>query len=140
MESKEITEAFKFLKRTYKYHEYDKRDGSIVNKILLDDGTIEHSKEEVDKLLRNIMKAAQLKPDQPLYNEPVPFPKLPELTTEECKVILEKLSYGKAIAFDGISSCLFTEENRTKATTVFKDLWSSNRENISRTLNTSLLD
>jgi len=36
-----------------KYHEFDKKEGSIVSKILKEDGMIEHNREEVDRLLIN---------------------------------------------------------------------------------------
>ena len=47
---------------------------------------------------------------------------------QECKAILDKLPHGKAIAFDGISDCIFAPENKNKAAKVLKDLWSSNWE------------
>jgi hypothetical protein len=124
----DIRNAIKFLKKTFKYHEFDKRDGSIVNKILLEDGSIEHRKEEVDKLLLGVMKKAQLKEDQPMYNEPIPFPTLPKLTYEECQEIIDKISHGKAIAFDGVSDCLFDNKNKAKTAKVFRDLWNSKWE------------
>ena len=74
------------------------------------------------------MKAAQMKASEPTYDEPIPFPKLPVLSDQECKAILDKLSHGKAIAFDGISDCIFAPENKNKAAKVLKDLWSSNWE------------
>ena len=63
------------------------------------------------------MKASEL-----TYDEPIPFPKLPVLSDQECKAILVKLSHGKAIAVDGISDCIFAPENKNKAAKVLKDL------------------
>ncbi len=36
-----VKESFQFMKRVYKYNQYERRDGSIVNKILKEDGSIE---------------------------------------------------------------------------------------------------
>ena len=127
-EPQEIKEAFRFLKATRKYHEYDKRDESIVNKILMDDGTIEHKKEEIDKILIGVLKKAQLKENQPQYNQPIPFPKMQNLSFEESEQIIKNLLSGKAIAFDGISDCLFHKDNIKKTAKVFQDLWTSNPE------------
>ena len=125
---KDIRDAFKFLKRTYKYHEYDKRDGSIVNKLLLPDNQIEFNKAEIDKLLLGVMKTAQLKHDQPLYDKPIPFPVLPELTYEEYHQILSGISHEKAMAYNGVTDDIFTKENINKSAKVFRDLWTNKWE------------
>ncbi len=118
-----VKEAFDLLKKVFKYHHYDKRDGSIVTKILQNDGSVEMRQEEVNKQLIGVLKAIQFKEDQPKYESQVDFPKMPKLSHEECKLILGRISSGKAIAYDGISDILFDKVNINKAAKVFQDLW-----------------
>jgi len=46
-----LKEAFLFLKRVYKFHEYNRRDGSIIDKVKKEDGSVAHSEGEVHKLI-----------------------------------------------------------------------------------------
>ncbi len=115
--------AFNLLKKVFKYKYYDKREGSIVTKILQDDGTIEMQQEEVNKQLIEVLKTAQLREDQPKYENTVSFPKMQKLSHEECRITLSKISHGKAISFDGISDILFNRTNLNKTAKVFQDLW-----------------
>jgi len=48
--SEKSREAFNFLKKIFKYHEYDQRDGSIINKVGIDDKVI-YEVDEVNQLL-----------------------------------------------------------------------------------------
>ncbi len=120
-----VKDAFSLLKRVFKYHHYDKRDGSIVTKILQDDGTTEMRQEEVDKQLINVLKTTQFKEDQPKYDIPLDFPKMQKLSHEDCKNIISRISNGKAIAYDGLSDIIFNRENINKTAKVFQDLWES---------------
>jgi len=42
--SKHSREAFKFLRNVYGYNQYERRDGSIVSKVLVDGEVISHTK------------------------------------------------------------------------------------------------
>lgn len=66
-DSKKVKEAFSFLKWVYKYHEYDRRDGSIVNRVYRPDGSIANSTEEVERMLIDVMKKQQILDNQPKY-------------------------------------------------------------------------
>jgi len=44
-------EAFEFMKRITKYNQFAKRDGEIISKIKLDDGTILANPEDVNKTI-----------------------------------------------------------------------------------------
>lgn len=44
------------MKVIYKYHLFEKRDGSIVNKILLGDGTIINDNDEMLEALMEVLK------------------------------------------------------------------------------------
>ena len=122
--SPEIEEAFNFLKKVYKYHEYDKKDGSIVNKIKLDDGTIITDQEEVNHIIIEELKKQQVVENEPQYDNPIDFPKLPPLNESEMMEIVGRLSTNKAIAYDGITDILFTKENEAKTINILKDIWS----------------
>ena len=133
--SQESKEAFAMLKRIYKYHEFDKKDGSIVSRILMEDGSIEDRKEEVAKILIEELKKAQVLESEPLYTKPLPFPKLPDFTWEDTYEIIQGLSHGKAIAFDGVADILFTKGNSKKSAKILKDLWSVNWEETTKNPN-----
>ena len=118
-----LKEAFKFMKSVFKYHEYDRRDGSIISRIVGDGGEVICDPGEVNKRVIHNLKTLQTKEDEVLYSQPIPFPVLKELTIQEMEQILEVLSTHKAVAYDGLSDVMF--EGKWKKQTMFKlrDLW-----------------
>ena len=98
--SQESRKAFEFLRRVYKYNQYEKRDGSVVNKVALDDNTTVTQTEEVAKAIIDSLKTLQIKEDEPQYKSEIPFPKLSDLKTGELESILQGLSTNKATAYD----------------------------------------
>ena len=64
-----LDKVFKFLKQTRKYHEYKRRDGSIISQIRKEDGTVTTLEEEVhENIIRNL-KLIQTCPMQPQYED-----------------------------------------------------------------------
>ena len=116
-------EAFQFLKM-FKYHEHDRRDGSIINKIIDENDEIITKEEEVNQKIIEAIKFIQYKEDEPQYIKFEPFPSMSSLIPDEMKEIVEKLSSGKAISFDGISDSLFNSENKAKTARILRDIWS----------------
>ena len=117
-------DAFKLLKRIYKYDQIEKRDGSIVSKVLEGDIVISEEK-EVNRLLIEHLKSVQRDPRLHLYEEapPVPFPKLGLVPYEEMNVILGVITRNKALGGDLVSDAILNEDCFGMACEVFKDLW-----------------
>ncbi len=109
--SPKSSEAFSLMKKIYKYHQYDRKDGSVVNKLLLPDDKVIEGQNKVSKLLIEEMKKIQITNDEPSYNSYIPFPELPLLTDIECKEIMENISTNKALALDRVSDIIFNQEN-----------------------------
>ena len=97
-------EAFTMMKSICKYHLFEKRDGSIVNQILSEDGKIINDKEKVDAMLIDALKGIQLSDDFQQYVGKIPFPELPRLESCQVKGLLKTFATGKAMSFD-----LFTD-------------------------------
>ena len=62
-------------------------------------------------------------PNEPKYDEPIPFPKLECLSETETESILKLVSNGKAIGLDLIADSLVAKDNLKRASCVLKDLW-----------------
>lgn len=102
-------EAYSKLRKVLKYHLYGKRDGAIINSLLDDEGKLIEDKDEIDRQLLRTMKEIQL--DETWgWLEKKSFPKLNRLREEETEEIVDLLSNGKALSFDGISDALFRKE------------------------------
>lgn len=128
--SPDSKEAFSLMKKIYKYHQYDRRDGSIVNKILLPSGEIVEDQERVSKILIEEMKNIQITNQESLYDTYIPFPTLPVLSDKECKEIMMSISHNKAIAFDGVTDILFTREFLDASSKILCNLWSIDWDSI----------
>ena len=118
-----IKEAFKFLKTVFKYHEYDRRDGSIISRILGNEGEVICDPGEVNRRVLQNLKTLQTKDDELVYMQPEPFPTLNELTTQEMEKILNTLSTNKAVAYDGLSDIMFEGKWKKLAVIKLRDLW-----------------
>jgi len=113
--SQQSAEAFVFLKKVYKYQEYQKKDGSIINKVLDLEGKVITEEDHVNKLVIEALKSIQLKEDEPQYTKPEPFPKLPPVTEDEMESMLDHLSTNKAIAYDGMTDTIFNKTWKEQA-------------------------
>lgn len=58
------------------------------------------------------------------------FPKIPDLSADECEELLELLTTNKAIAFDAISDVLVNREHRSRSAEVLRTLWSTDLDNV----------
>ncbi len=117
-------EAFAKYKTILKYHNYEKKDGSIVSCLKQNDGTIVHDPKEVSKALIESLKQIQFKEE---CNPPqtLTIPKLPDLSMDEMKGICNCLSTKKAISFDLFSDVILSDEEAFEATCKkLSDLWS----------------
>jgi len=113
--------AFSFLK---KFTRMDQKRRSIVSSIKDESGVILSDPSHVNEQLILTLKEIQLNPYYPLYDRPVDFPKMLPLTQIECKMVLEQLSSGKAVAMDLMSDTLLSKCWIDKSACVFNDLWS----------------
>ena len=89
-------EALKFLSKVFKYNQFEKRDGAIVSCVKVN-GEVIKDDAVMNKLIMDHLKKVQVNVKFPIYHEPVPFPKLPVLTEDEMKQVLEKLWPGKLL-------------------------------------------
>ena len=109
-----LKEAFSFLRNVYKFHEFNRRDGSIINKVRREDGTVTYEEGEVHNLLIQNLKKIQTKEDEPKYEKPLPFSVLPSLSHQEMEDIANTLSHGKALSNDNVSDIIFAKGHREK--------------------------
>jgi len=108
-------EAFRFLKQVYKYHEFNRRDGSIINRIIDEQGNLITEEDKVHELVLQALKEIQFCPDEPVHDQPIPFPDLPLPSEDEMDFMLSHLSSDKAIAFDGVTDALFSKGVETRS-------------------------
>ena len=124
-------EAFNTLKSICKYHLYEKRDGSIVNRVLGENGEVITDPKKVASTLIEVLKDIQLSDKFTQYAGNLPFPELPPLDEEEVASLLSKLATGKAISFDLFSDMLLRDQSAiTKLSKILKDLWSKDLNKI----------
>lgn len=121
--------AYQDLKSNLKYHLYEKRDGGIINQVITDEGTLVNNPKEVNEQLAKTIEEIQVS-DKWDYLMDKTFPRLPNLSTDQMKSLLERLSSGKAITLDGVTDSIFKQENKDKAASIFRDLWSTDLMNI----------
>ena len=124
-------EAFNMLKTICKYHLYEKRDGSIVNNILGDDGNIITDPKKVSSALIEVLKNIQLSEEFAEYSGTLPFPDLPPLNEDEIKHLLSKLATGKALSFDLFSDMLLKDSKAVeRLSKLLQDLWNNDLNKI----------
>ena len=105
--------AFEFLRNTTKYHCFDKREGSIVSSVR-DNDKVVSDPSIVAKLIIAHYKEVHRNPLISEKIEKTQFPSMKSLKKDEILHIMEKMSYDKAIAFDGLSDHMFNIHNRCK--------------------------
>jgi len=118
-----LKEAFTFLKKTFKFHEYKRRDGSIINKVKKNDGSLALIEDEVHELIIQNLKLTQTLDTEPQYSSPLPFPLLLPLSSKEMDKITQRFSHNKAAACDYISDTLFSPALRQLTNDKLGDLW-----------------
>ena len=117
--SNESKEAFDFMRKVTKYNQFEKRDGSIVSKIQLPNGSIINDSDKVNKQIIEQLKKVQTLDSEAKYSEEIPFPKLPRITSpnkdsknrssefSEIERLMKKMSINKATSYDGLSDKIF---------------------------------
>jgi len=120
-----LQKAFHYLKKITKFHEYKRRDGSIINKVKKEDNTITLEQNEVNQLVLENLSKVQTSSKEPTYQVPIPFPQLEPLSISEMDYILSKLFSGKAISFDGTTDIIFSKENKPKTANKLNNIWNS---------------
>ena len=83
----QLQKAFHCMKKLTKFHEYNRRDGSIINRVLKEDKSVTSEIDEVNKLVLDNLKSIQTKDDQPLYTNTTPFPNLQLISQSEMDYI-----------------------------------------------------
>jgi len=96
----------------------------------MEDGTVQHNRTEVNKLLLGVLNETQSCDKDPQYTQKFPSPTLPKLGATKVEDIIKRLSYEKGLAFDSISDLIFNKENRKKASKVFRNLWTVKWEKV----------
>ena len=89
----------------YKYNQFQKRDGSIANKVFFNGEIVTEENEVHFRILENLKKI-QSSDKFPQYSSAVPFPALEPLSETEMYSLLKDLWTGKAFSIDCISDCI----------------------------------
>jgi len=118
----ESSKAFKQLQNIFGYRSFERRDGGIVNSILMN-GKIIHEPEMINQALIDVLKSIQIDKTRPL-SSPEPFPDMEDLSEEESFQIIERMATNKAISFDLFSDVIFSQDLKMKTAQIVKDLWS----------------
>ena len=71
--SSQSKEAFRFLRKVYKYHEYQRRDGAIIDRVLEANGEVVTDEDQVHVRILEALKELQVKNDEPTYEKLEPF-------------------------------------------------------------------
>ena len=121
--SPEISEAFKQLKKIFKYDQFNSRDGSIVSSVLVN-GEIINDPNSVNSLLISVLKHIQYNDSKPLPSN-IPFRDLPTLSVEESLCLVQRMATNKALAFDLMSDVIFSKGLQTKTAQIITQLWQS---------------
>jgi len=121
--SNESKRAYESLKRILKYNLFQKRDGSIVNSVLLENGEISSDQDVVNASLAQTIREIQVN-DVFEWLDVEPFPKLPSLTISEMDHIIGLLSTDKAVSYDCTSDAMFSVQVRKFTAQKLNNIWS----------------
>jgi hypothetical protein len=121
---------FRKLKVLTKYSNFEKRDGSIINKIDVD-GEIVTNADEVNKLLKETMQELGGDEKHSSFRPRITFPHLEPLTVTEVQKLAANISRAKALANDMVedSSLFEAIESSGQIAHLFTRLWDSNVTN-----------
>ena len=84
--SVQCKEAFQFLRRVFKYNQFERRDGSIVDRMLHDDKLV-MEEAVVNRLVMDNLKNLQVDAKYSNYTGYIPFPKLDPLGVDEIECV-----------------------------------------------------
>ena len=122
--SKRQKRAFNTIKTVLKYHTFEKRDGSVMNKVLVNDQIITDSV-KVNHHIKNALEILTGKDNEPTYQKSKDFPNLPPLTIPQIQELVNILKQNKAIANDFMEdSTLFSNvQSYAICANMFCELW-----------------
>ena len=122
--SKAQKQAFAKIRTLTKYHTFEKRDGSIINKVLVN-GSIVTLDKEVNAHLKEALEILTGKDSEPTYRKSSQFPRLPMITKETLVELAKGLKKNKAIANDFIEDTSIYEniERYAVFAEMFTHLW-----------------
>lgn len=126
--SKDPKRFFSFLKKVYKYNS-ERREGSIISRLMSDNNCIIADKESVDHALADVIREIQIDQLWPSLAR-IPFPCLPALNEEYLLQLLDLLHDGKASAWDPFSDIWFNNEFRWLTASRMCCLWSIPLDNV----------
>ena len=115
------------MQHCFGYRSFERRDGGIVNSVLLDDALV-YDTDEVNRALIDALRKIQVDTSRPIP-QPVPFPDLDPLSDEESIRIIDRMATNKAISFDLFSDVIFSKGLKLKTSQIVKDLWSQESVN-----------
>ena len=115
-------EVFQFLKKVFKYNQFERRDGSIADKVV-QDGQVITEEADVNRLIMENLKSIQVNKAYPSYEGYIPFPKLGCMSKQDVEDVLRRFYHGKAFTDDCISDDIFLGEHRSKVIEILCDLW-----------------
>ena len=121
-----INQKEAFIKiRFLKYDVFEKRDGSIITKVLTDKIIVEY--EQVNHLLKEALEILTGKNSESTYKKTYKFPTLPQISIEEFRSLVKKLKKNKALASDLVADTPLYNAiiKNPKITEMFSNLWSS---------------
>ena len=126
--------AFDKIRKILNYSGFEKRDGSIINKVIVDEIII-IDQEKVSIYLKQSLQKLCGNQDEPTFHRQHIFPNLKELSIYEIRDLVKQLSRNKATCEDFIDdSTLFNAiETNDHIARAFTKLWSSD------TMNSSLI-
>ena len=115
---------FNYLKNAFRYDRINKKDGGIINSLLDDVGSLITERKTIAKELLQTLAEFQVNPHI-ISPSSIDFPNICEEDFGNVSIILNSLSSGKAISWDGVSDIIFKKEFRGKAESILKDFWTN---------------
>jgi len=113
---------FDYLKKVFKYDLLDKRDGSIISSLKSENpDEIITNPHEVNRRIMLTINELQVDLSKPRPKN-LQFPVLQKLDVKEAKIILSKISTGKALTWDGLSDSIFKKSWIEKSSKIFADI------------------
>ena len=106
------------------YQLYEKKDGGIINQIISDEGVLTNIPKEVNEQLAKTIYEIQIS-DKWQYLAEKSFLKLPNLSRDHLKNLMERLTIGMVITLDGITDSILKRENANRTVSIFRDLRSN---------------
>ncbi len=117
-------EAFKRIRTITKYGNYEKRDGSIITKVKVGNQIVQDPK-TVNSILKDSLQDLCGNPNASTLTKSLEFPHLPELSIQELREIVKRLSRNKALADDYCEDTAIWDKimDDDKTALMFTSLW-----------------